>query len=177
MNDKNRQIPFEGKARPSNWLASCFKTPNRIVWPAILGCLLLVAPPFFFLIKGSLTVQLPAFRFEFGLENYRRVLALDDFGLWRTTLAFALGSSCVAIGMGVTCAWLDTEIRPRINKGRQFGLLIGGQTRLDAPGMQVAQSVGPELVEPVNPVLQGLPIHAADARSVSAVHAIQHGGK
>ena len=69
---------------------------------------------------------------------------------------------------------IGAEIRPRINNRRQFGLLIGGQTRLDAPSMQVAQSVGPELVEPVNPVPQGLPIHAADARCVSAVHAIQN---
>jgi hypothetical protein len=61
-----------------------------------------------------------------------------------------------------------------INMGGQFGLLIDGQTRLGVPGMHVAQSVRPELVEPANPVRQGLPIHAADARSVRAVHAIQH---
>jgi hypothetical protein len=40
--------------------------------------------------------------------------------------------------------------------------------------MHVAQSVRAELVEPANPVRQGLPIHAAVARSVRAVHAIQH---
>ena len=38
---------------------------------------------------------------------------------------------------------IGAEIRPRINNRRQFGLLIVGQTRLDAPGVHVAQSVGP----------------------------------
>jgi iron(III) transport system permease protein len=106
MNKNNLQGRLDGKARWSAQRKIRFQNPDLVVWLAILGSLLLVAPPFFFLIKGSLTVPLPAFRFEFGLENYRRVLALDDFGLWRTTLAFALGSSCVAIGLGVTCAWL-----------------------------------------------------------------------
>ena len=52
----------------------------------------LVAPPFYYLVKGSFLVPLPGFRTEWGLGNYARVIALDDFRLWRTTLAFAPAS-------------------------------------------------------------------------------------
>ena len=85
--------PARGAARAR------FQSINLVPGIAILFCLLLVAPPFFYLLMGCFTVPLPGFRSEFGLENYRRVLALDDLSLWRTTLVFALGSSCVAISV------------------------------------------------------------------------------
>ena len=98
---------------------------------------------------------------EITLAQWREVMAVNLDGAFLTTQAL----------MGLL---RKSDAGAIINMGGQFGLLIDGQTRLDAPGVHVAQSVGPELVEPVNPVPQGLPIDAADARSVRAVHAIQH---
>ena len=67
---------------------------------------LVVLPPFFYLLWSSVTVQLPGFRTALGLDNYRRVIELSGWQLWGVTLAFALGSSLLAIGLGFTTAWL-----------------------------------------------------------------------
>ena len=101
-------------------------TAALVPWIAIVLCFTLIAPPFYYLLKGSFTVPLPGFRSESGLENYRRVLALDDFRLWRTTLAFALGSSCLAITLGVGAAWLvartDVPFRGLVRVGAFLSL-------------------------------------------------------
>ena len=98
---------------------------------------------------------------EITLAQWREVMAVNLDGAFLTTQA-------------LMPLLRKSDAGAIINMGGQFGLLIDGQTRLGVPGMHVAQSVRPELVEPANPVRQGLPIHAADARSVRAVHAIQH---
>src|ERR1700716_748332 len=76
------------------------------LWVLILVSALVVLPPFFYLIQNSLMVPLPGFSTMIGLENYRRVLAINGWQLWGTTLAFALGSSLLAIGLGFPSAWL-----------------------------------------------------------------------
>jgi iron(III) transport system permease protein len=72
----------------------------------ILGSALVVLPPFFYLIKSSVTIPLPGFRTAIGFDNYQRVLDLGGLQLWGATLGFALGSSVMAIVLGFTAAWL-----------------------------------------------------------------------
>jgi len=76
------------------------------LWVLIAVSALAVLPPFLYLIQDSLMVPLPGFKTMLGLENYRRVLAINGWQLWATTLAFALGSSALAILLGFTSAWL-----------------------------------------------------------------------
>jgi iron(III) transport system permease protein len=114
---------------------------NRIVWsPGVdagLGRLwvliavsaLVVLPPFFYLIQNSLTVPLPGFKTALGLENYRRVLAINGWELWSTTLAFALGSSLLAIGLGFPSAWLIA----RTNVPFRQTVFVGAFLSLSAP--------------------------------------------
>src|ERR1700704_6558554 len=76
------------------------------LWVLILVSALVVLPPFFYLIRDSMMVPLPGFKTMLGLENYRRVLAINGWQLWATTLGFAAGSSLLAILLGFTSAWL-----------------------------------------------------------------------
>src|SRR5580700_572282 len=76
------------------------------LWVLIAVSALVVLPPFFYLIQDSLMVPLPGFKTALGLENYRRVLAINGWQLWGATLGFALGSSLLAIGLGFPAAWL-----------------------------------------------------------------------
>src|SRR3954447_9604442 len=43
------------------------------LWLLIILCALVVLPPFFYLIKSSLTVPLPGFATRIGFDNYQRV--------------------------------------------------------------------------------------------------------
>jgi iron(III) transport system permease protein len=81
--------------------------------PGSVGLLLLIAvaalvvlPPFFYLVFSSFMVPLPGFRTVAGLDNFRRVIGISGWQLWTVTLAFALGSSLIAILFGATSAWL-----------------------------------------------------------------------
>jgi iron(III) transport system permease protein len=76
------------------------------LWVLIAVSALVVLPPFFYLIQNSVTVPLPGFKTMLGLDNYRRVLAINGWQLWSATLGFALGSSLLAIGLGFPAAWL-----------------------------------------------------------------------
>src|SRR3954470_6175092 len=67
---------------------------------------LVVLPPFFYLLKSSVTVPLPGFRSAIGFENYQRVIEISGWQVWSTTLVFALGSSVLAIVLGFSAAWL-----------------------------------------------------------------------
>jgi iron(III) transport system permease protein len=88
-----------------------------------------VLPPFFYLIQSSLMVPLPGFKSALGLENYRRVLAINGWQLWGATLGFALGSSLLAIGLGFPCAWLLA----RTNVPFRQTVLVGAFLSLSAP--------------------------------------------
>jgi iron(III) transport system permease protein len=76
------------------------------VWLLLAVSALIVLPPFFYLLSMSVTVPLPGFKTALGLDNYRRVIALSGLDPWSVTLAFALGSSVLAISLGFTTAWL-----------------------------------------------------------------------
>jgi iron(III) transport system permease protein len=79
---------------------------DAALWMLILVSALVVLPPFVYLVESSLVVPLPGFKTAFGLENYRRLIAINGWQLWGVTLAFALGSSLLAIGLGFPAAWL-----------------------------------------------------------------------
>jgi iron(III) transport system permease protein len=95
----------------------------------ILVSALVVLPPFFYLIQDSFTVPLPGFKTMLGIENYRRVVAINGWQLWATTLAFALGSSLLAIGLGFTAAWLLA----RTNVPFRQTVFVGAFLSLSAP--------------------------------------------
>src|SRR5438132_13252728 len=76
------------------------------LWLLIAICALVVLPPFFYLIKSSITVPLPGFRTALGLDNYHRVIEISGLRLWGATLGFALGPSLMAIVLGFTSALL-----------------------------------------------------------------------
>jgi len=59
----------------------------------------------------------------------------------------------------------------------QFRKLINAQPRFNAACVDVAQTIGPLVIETMNPVAKSLAIHPAYAGGVRPVHAIQHGGK
>jgi iron(III) transport system permease protein len=99
------------------------------LWVLIAVSALVVLPPFFYLIQSSLLVPLPGFSTMLGLENYRRVLAINGWQLWGTTLAFALGSSLLAIGLGFPSAWLLA----RTNVPFRQTVMVGAFLSLSAP--------------------------------------------
>src|SRR4051794_27033449 len=67
--------------------------------------LAIVLPPFLFLLRASLTLGTDAAP-RYGLDNFVSVIASAGAELWITTLVYALGSSALAITLGVTSAWL-----------------------------------------------------------------------
>ncbi|HLQ90478.1 MAG TPA: iron ABC transporter permease [Xanthobacteraceae bacterium] len=67
--------------------------------------LIVVLPPFAFLVQASLTVGTAA-QSHIGFDNFISVLAHNGAALWTNTIIYALGSSSVAIGLGVSSAWL-----------------------------------------------------------------------
>src|SRR5258708_433655 len=99
------------------------------LWLLIAVSALVVLPPFFYLIESSFVVPLPGFRTALGLENYRRVLAINGRQLWGATLGFALGSSLMAIGLGFPAAWLLA----RTNVPFRQTVLVGAFLSLSAP--------------------------------------------
>jgi iron(III) transport system permease protein len=99
------------------------------LWLLIAVSALVVLPPFFYLIESSFVVPLPGFRTALGLENYRRVLAINGWQLWGATLGFALGSSLLAIGLGFPAAWLLA----RTNVPFRQTVLVGAFLSLASP--------------------------------------------
>ena len=63
-------------------------------------------PPFLFLVRASLTLGSAATQPQYGLDNFVAVIAHSGAELWITTLVYALGSSALAIALGVSSAWL-----------------------------------------------------------------------
>ncbi|MEA2906367.1 MAG: iron(III) transport system permease protein [Alphaproteobacteria bacterium] len=100
-----------------------------VLWVLIAVAALAVLPPFFYVIKSSVTIPLPGFRTALGLENYQRVIEISGFHLWTMTLAFALGSSLLAIVLGFTAAWLLA----RTNVPFRQTVFVGAFLSLAAP--------------------------------------------
>jgi iron(III) transport system permease protein len=100
-----------------------------VIWLIIAVTAAIVLPPFFYLLQSSVSVPVTGFQTTFGWENYRRVLALNGWGLWRVTIGFALGSSVLAIVLGFSTAWLVT----RTNVPFRQTVFIGAFLSLAAP--------------------------------------------
>ena len=64
-----------------------------------------VLPPFLFLVRASLAVG-SADAERYGFDNFLAVIAQSGAELWVTTVVYALGSSVLAIALGVSSAWL-----------------------------------------------------------------------
>jgi iron(III) transport system permease protein len=75
------------------------------LWLSILVTGLIVCPPLLFLVGSSLTVETGG-TVSLGLDHYAAVLDLSGWRLWGISLAYAAGSSSLAIVVGVTSAWL-----------------------------------------------------------------------
>ena len=99
------------------------------VWILLIVGAAIVLPPFYYLIQSSFSVPLPGFKTAFGYQNYERVIALNGWRLWSVTLAFAAGSSVLAIFLGFSVAWLVA----RTNVPFRQTVYIGAFLSLAAP--------------------------------------------
>jgi len=68
--------------------------------------LAVVLPPFLFLLRASLVVGGTDAQPHYGLDHFVSVIARSGANLWITTIAYALGSSALAIALGASSAWL-----------------------------------------------------------------------
>jgi iron(III) transport system permease protein len=113
------------------------------VWLLIAVSALVVLPPFFYLLRMSVTVPLPGFTTALGLDNYRRVLELSGFDLWSVTLVFALGSSALAIGLGFTTAWLVARTNVPFRQAAVAGAFLSLSAPLIVKGIGWILLLGP----------------------------------
>jgi iron(III) transport system permease protein len=128
MTDQTIATPHMPSRQRDTWLPQADAGLGGL-WVLIAVSALVVLPPFFYLIQNSLMVPLPGFSTALGLENYRRVLAINGWQLWSTTLGFALGSSLLAIGLGFPAAWLLA----RTNVPFRQTVFVGAFLSLSAP--------------------------------------------
>src|SRR3954468_18194426 len=68
-------------------------------------------------------------------------------------------------------------IRSGLDEAGEFSLLLGAEAGRVALGPNVLQPLGSVLVEAMDPVSQGLAIHAADAGGLCPVHPVQDRGE
>jgi iron(III) transport system permease protein len=87
----------------------------------------LVVPPFLFLLQAALggDETRPA---AYGLTNFAAVLRRGGVEVWGTTIVYALASSALAIGLGVSAAWLvartDVPFRQAATVGAFLSLAV-----------------------------------------------------
>ena len=81
------------------------RSGETAIWLLLVVAVVVVLPPFWFLLRASFIVgsgpQAPI-----GIDNFVSVLAHSGSELWITSICYALGSSVVAIVLGVSTAWL-----------------------------------------------------------------------
>src|SRR4051812_11602631 len=101
-----------------------------LLWGLIALTALIVLPPLWFLIEASFTVEEGA-QAAFGLDHYRYVFDLSGWPLWSVSLIYAAGSSCFAIVIGASSAWLVA----RTNAHFRQVAVVGAYLSLTAPVM------------------------------------------
>ena len=67
---------------------------------------------------------------------------------------------------------VDLAVRPRLDDRGELSQLLRRQTRLRALRPMVEEALRPRCVEAVNPVAQGLAVHAADPGRRAAIHPV-----
>ena len=118
-------------ARVARAAALLSADPGRIwLWACVLMTALIVVPPLLFLVESSVTIE-TGDGIAFGFDHYRYVFDLSGWRLWRVSLIYAVGSSCFAIGVGVSSAWLVA----RTNAHFRQAAVIGAYLSLAAPVM------------------------------------------
>lgn len=104
--------------------------PGKLqVWLLAFIAALIVLPPFYFLVKSSVTVVARGRPSVIGWANFERALSLGGWELWQTTLTFAAGSSALSILIGVTTAWLVA----RTDVAFRSSVFVGAFLSLSAP--------------------------------------------
>ena len=86
--------------------------------------------------------------------------------------AEALGDDPLEIDPAPPNNAVDFPIRTRLDDPSELGQLIGRQPRLGTARPIVEEAIGPCYVEAMNPVAQGLAIHAPDLGRLAAVHSV-----
>jgi iron(III) transport system permease protein len=81
------------------------RSGEAAIWLLLVMVVAIVLPPFWFLLRASFTVGTGA-QAHVGLDNFISVLAHSGTELWVTSISYALGSSALAIALGVSSAWL-----------------------------------------------------------------------
>jgi iron(III) transport system permease protein len=102
-----------------------------VLWVTIAGVALLIVPPLYYLLQTSLTVGAQGARPQLVLEHYLAIFELGGWRVWRVTLLYAAGSSCIALGLGVSAAWLIA----RTNALFQHAAIIFAYLSLAVPVM------------------------------------------
>ena len=85
----------------------------------------------------------------------------------------ALGDEMLQVDPAPAHDTMRGPIRTGLDQAGQFRLLVWRQAPRVALGPGVLQPVGTAFVEAVDPVAQGLPVHAADPCRVRPVHPLQ----
>jgi iron(III) transport system permease protein len=99
------------------------------LWGMIVVTALVVFPPIVYLIETSFTIVKTGQPETMGVANFISVLQLSGWELWRITLLYSVGSSIIAIMLGVTSAWLVA----RTNAYCRQGAMVGAFLSLAAP--------------------------------------------
>ena len=88
--------------------------------------------------------------------------------------AKALGDDPFEIDSSPSDHAVNFPVRASFDDGREFGLLIWRQTRSWSTRPIVQQPVGASFIEAMNPIAQGLTVHATDPGCIRAVHPVQN---
>jgi iron(III) transport system permease protein len=99
------------------------------LWLMIAITALVVFPPILYLIETSFTIVKTGQPERMGVDNFATVLQLSGWELWRITLIYSIGSSIIAIVLGVSSAWLVA----RTNAYCRGGAMVGAFLSLAAP--------------------------------------------
>lgn len=91
--------------------------------------------------------------------------------------AEALGDQLLEVDPAPAHDTMHGPIWTGLDELGQFGLLVRGEAGRVALGADVLQPLRAALVEAVNPVAQGLAVHAAEARRLAPAHPVQDGGE